>query len=314
MPDISNSHTVPGLEPTSSTVLSAFIKVLKTSAIAGASTAILALLAVYAFQSKIIYPAALNGGHGRVSTPDEYGLPYEAVDLHTKDGETLKSYLLLHDKNDPSYTNKTVMILSPNAGNIGHFLPVVKYIFNALNYNVFIYSYRGYGRSTGSPSEFGLKVDADTAMEFVGKHSQLSESSLVCYGRSIGGAVAIYIAYKFPDQVSGLILDNTFLSIPKVIPYIFPVLGPFSFLCHEKWPSEEYMKQVPASIPVLFLSAKKDEIVPPAHMKKLRALSKSTQKVWREFDDAHHNDSIAASGYWDAFYDFMCDAVSPVGR
>ncbi|QPG75988.1 hypothetical protein FOA43_003374 [Brettanomyces nanus] len=298
----------------SSPVFSTFLKFIKTSAIVGASAAVLALVALYAYQSKIVYPSGLNNARVKVSTPDEYGLPYRAVNLRTRDGETLQSFLLLHDKDDPGYSNKTVLVLSPNAGNIGHFLPVVKYIYKSLNYNVFIYSYRGYGKSTGYPSEHGLKIDADTAMEFISHHPQLSQSSLVCYGRSIGGAVAIYMAYKFPTLVSGLILDNTFLNIRKLIPYIFPLLKPVAFLCHEVWPSEEYMKQIPPQIPVLFLSAKNDEIVPPAHMKKLKELSKATQKVWKEFDDAHHNDTITCSGYWEAFYDFMHDMVTPVGR
>lgn len=297
-----------------SALLSGLGKFLKTSVVVGTATAAAALIALYAFQKKIIYPSALNDGHGKVATPDEYGMPYESVDLKTKDGETLQSFVLLQDKENPQYTNKTVLILSPNAGNIGQFMPIVRYIYEALRYNVFIYSYRGYGHSTGQPSEQGLMIDADTAMEYIASNKQLAESSLVVYGRSIGGAVAIYIASQHSDQVSGMILENTFLSLPQVVPYLFPILTPFTFMVHEKWPSEDRMPEIPARIPALFLAGQKDEVVPPDHMRKLYELSKSTNKVWREFKDAHHNDTLAAPGYWDDFYNFLYTDVTPVGR
>ncbi|QOU19000.1 hypothetical protein BRETT_004221 [Brettanomyces bruxellensis] len=289
-------------------------KLAKTSVIAGASVAAIGLAALYVFQSKVVYPAGLNGSRDKVSTPDEYGLPYQSVDIHTDDGETLKSYLLLHDSTSPDYSNKTILVLSPNAGNIGNFLPVVKYIYEVLNYNVFIYSYRGYGHSTGTPSEKGLKLDADAVIKYIEQSEQLSRSSVVCYGRSIGGAVAIYIVAKYPTIISGLILDNTFLSIRKVIPYLFPFLRPFTFLCHEIWPSEDYMKTIPAGIPVLFLSAGKDEIVPPSHMQTLYDISKSSSKTWKKYKNAHHNDTITFPKYWEDFAEFMTQQVTPIGK
>jgi len=298
----------------SSTFISIVWKLAKTSVIAGVSVAVIALTALYAFQSKIVYPSGLNGGRKNVSTPGEYGLPYQSIDIHTEDGETLKSYLLLHDSTSPDYANKTILVLSPNAGNIGNFLPVVKYLFEVLNYNVFIYSYRGYGHSTGTPSEKGLKLDADAVVKYIENSEQLSKSSVVCYGRSIGGAVAIYIASKYPSAISGLILDNTFLSIPKVVPYLFPFLRPVTFLCHEIWPSEEYMKTIPAEIPVLFLSAGKDEIVPPSHMESLYDISKSSAKIWKKYKNAHHNDTITFPGYWEDFAEFMTEQVTPIGK
>ncbi|KAG7731640.1 hypothetical protein KL948_002573 [Ogataea haglerorum] len=175
---------------------------IKISFVIGSTVAVAALLGIYSYQNSIIYPSGLNGARDHVDTPAEYGLTYEDLTLRTKDGETLRGYLLLHDKNSVDYTNKTVMILSPNAGNIGHFLPVVKYIYEQLRYNVLIYSYRGYGKSTGTPSEKGLKIDADTVMEYVASHRQLAESSLVLYGRSLGGARAQGHSAHLSDSVA----------------------------------------------------------------------------------------------------------------
>ncbi|KAG7805816.1 hypothetical protein KL921_005247 [Ogataea angusta] len=286
---------------------------IKISFVIGSTVAVAALLGIYKYQGSIIYPSGLNGARDHVDTPAEYGLAYEDLSLKTKDGETLNGYLLLHDKNSIDYTNKTVMILSPNAGNIGHFLPVVKYIYEQLRYNVLIYSYRGYGKSTGTPSETGLKIDADTVMEYVASHTQLAESSLVLYGRSLGGAVTLYIAAHYANLVAGIILENTFLSVRKVIPHIFPILSPFRALCHEIWASEDEIVRIPDTIPILFLSALEDEIVPPEHMRTLYELSKSKNKTWKAFAGAHHNDTIVQPKYWDYFYEFMRN-INPVEK
>lgn len=85
----------------------------------------------------------------------------------------------------------------------------------------------------------------------------------ILYGQSIGGAVAIDLAHRNPQavsnppsllsspflaskpltvltQITALIIENTFMSLPRLIPTAMPWLGPFSFLCHEKW--ESYLK------------------------------------------------------------------------
>ena len=284
------------------------------------SVAVLSLAALYIFQRKLVYPSYLNEARVTVDTPDKFDIPYESIDINTSDGEILQSYLMLHDIDDVNYTNKTVLILSPNAGNIGMFLPVVNYIYRTLNYNVFIYSYRGYGKSTGSPSERGLKLDADAVMKFISSHKQLSQSSIIAYGRSIGGAVAIYIASVYGHQISALILENTFLNIHKVIPHIFPFLKPVSWMCTEFWNSEEAIKRIRPDLPCLFLAGTQDEIVPPEHMKMLYDLVSSDSDeerkactVWREFK-AHHNDTIVAPGYWETWAQFAKEMVIPVGN
>lgn len=292
----------------------------KTSMWLVGTVSIVSLSALYFFQRKLVYPSSLNNARDIVDTPDKYGMPYEHIDITTEDGETLHSYLMLHDPDSKDYTNKTVLILSPNAGNIGQFLPVAKHIFVNMKYNVFIYSYRGYGLSTGTASEVGLKKDADAVMKFIEKHPQLSHSSVVTYGRSLGGAVAIYITAKYGNQIAGMILENTFLNIPKVIPHIFPFLKPVSFMCTEYWDSENDIRLIKPDIPCLFLSGTEDEIVPPQHMKKLyetvgeaNGSARNVVKVWREFK-ANHNNTIVAPGYWDTWEQFIIEMVIPYGK
>jgi pimeloyl-ACP methyl ester carboxylesterase len=58
-----------------------------------------------------------------------------------------------------------------------------------------------YGKSTGSPSEKGLKIDAETAIQYIFGREELRNSPLILYGQSLGGAVAIYLAEKHQDKV-----------------------------------------------------------------------------------------------------------------
>lgn len=288
--------------------------ILKLIAKIGVSVAGLIMGGLYFYQGKLIYPSGLNDGRGYCATPDEYDMPnYELVELDTVDGETLQCYLLKQDANSPNYRNKTVLMLSPNAGNIGHALPIVAIFYKNFGYNVFIYSYRGYGKSTGNANEAGIKTDADTVMEYLMKDKQYLESSLVLYGRSLGGAVAIYLAATQSSNVSALILENTFLSIRKTAPHIFPFLKHLTFFIHQIWDLESLVPKIPAHIPVLLMSARKDEIVPPSHMDKINELLKSNDKTMYKYENSTHNDTVTQESYWERIQIFIRDKVNPVG-
>lgn len=278
------------------------------------SLAVLVLVALYTYQSNLIYPASLNEGRGHCALPSEYDMSnFELLHLQTEDGEILQCYLLKHNRNSSSYRNKTILILSPNAGNIGHSLPIVSIFYKNFGYNVFIYSYRGYGKSTGTPSEKGLKIDAQRIMKYLMSDEQYRESSNILYGRSLGGAVALYIAANMSIAVQGVILENTFLSIRKTVPYIFPFLRYFTSFVHQKWDLESLMEKVPSRIPLLMLSGRNDEIVPPSHMDTLFALSRSEDKTMYTFDNCLHNDTILQEDYWAKVHDFIINKVNPVG-
>lgn len=91
-------------------------------------------------------------------------------------------------------------------------------------------------------------------------------------------------------QIRALILENTFLSLPRMVPHALPLLGPFvsrpgillyrinrlqSFLCHQKWDSATRILTIPARTPILMLSGQQDEVVPAEHMKELWDIAKS---------------------------------------
>jgi fermentation-respiration switch protein FrsA (DUF1100 family) len=106
-----------------------------------------------------------------------------------------------------------------NAGNIGYRLPIAKILGDDLRCNVLMLQYRGYGLSSGNPNEKGLNIDAQTGLDIRQRHD-LRGTRIVIYGQSIGGAVAIGLAARNQKQgdVAGIVLENTFTSIKKLIP------------------------------------------------------------------------------------------------
>lgn len=99
-------------------------------------------------------------------------------------------------------------------------MPIAKAVQDTLHCNVFMLEYRGYGLSTGTPDEAGLKIDAQTGLDYLRQRAETSDDSFVVYGQSLGGAVAINLVATNQEQgdIRGLILENTFLSIRKLIP------------------------------------------------------------------------------------------------
>ncbi|KAF1344054.1 alpha/beta hydrolase BEM46/Esterase/lipase/thioesterase [Delphinella strobiligena] len=263
--------------------------------------------ALYYFQNELIYPRNIpSGARTEVPRPARFGLvDSEELSLATPDGETLSAFLI-KPENKSHARNITVMMFHGNAGNIGHRLPIARVLANDLYCNVLMLQYRGYGLSTGNPNEQGITIDAQTGLDYIRQREDLKNTRIVLYGQSLGGAVSIKLAANNQDKtdIAGMILENTFLSIQKMIPSVMPYAKFLTPLCHEVWPSENMIPQI-KGIPILFMSGLRDEIVPPAHMKCLYELYQSGPKVWKELPHGDHNSSVAEVGYFNFVDDFL---------
>ncbi|KAJ1844485.1 bem46 protein, variant [Coemansia sp. RSA 2708] len=295
--------------------------------IAGVGLGTLALAIVWVFQRDLVYPAAFPAqSRERVSLPSQFGMPhFDDIRLETPDKVVIRGYLIKQATDEETKRAPTLIYFHANAGNMGHRLPIAKMIYDSVKCNVFMLSYRGYGLSDGRPSEAGLRTDAVTALEFIRSHPLTANTKLVAYGQSIGGAVAIDIVAAHEAEFAGLVLENTFLSIPKLIPNVLPILKHVTFLASEKWDSEAAVQRI-ASVPILFLSGLQDELVPPPHMRQLFALAsqaESSEKprvTWNEFPRGNHNDTCVQPTYYDCIAAWWRDTVDqadpyvPTGR
>jgi len=331
---------------------------------AGLSTVGFGLL--YYGQNYLIYPSAFPpGSRTEVPIPTDFGLSYQDVELVTPDNVKIKCYLMTQksqeinlasmtehgvatpvDKTDEVFasTRPTLIMFHGNGGNMGHRVPLAKVFYVKLRCNVLMVSYRGYGHSQGTPSETGLQLDAQTALDYLLDHDVLSNTPIILYGQSIGGAVSIHLASQNRKSIRALILENTFMNLPSLIPTALPVLSPFAFLCHQKWESAQKLPSIPATTPILMLSGLKDEVVPKEHMKGLWEIIKNRRRSagdvsiisetvdealdkngegkaeevagaigksrYVEFENGSHNDTCVQPGYWTAIAEFIASLGS----
>jgi abhydrolase domain-containing protein 13 len=285
-----------------------FFSYLRLPVLASSFLAALGSGLLYFKQNEIIYPRNLPpGARTEVPEPKDFQIDdSEALHIQTPDNESLHAYLL-RAPNVALRKNITVLMFHGNAGNVGHRLPIGKFLSESLGCNVFMLEYRGYGLSTGTPDERGLAIDAQTALDYIRARSELRDTKLVIYGQSLGGAVAIRLLEDNQKEgdIAGVILENTFTSIRKLIPTAFPPAKYISRLCHQLWPSDETLARITTDIPILFLSGLKDEIVPAHMMKTLYDICKVKLKLWKAFPNGHHNDTVAEPGYFGAIWTFL---------
>ncbi|GAA6054362.1 hypothetical protein JCM3770_003337 [Rhodotorula araucariae] len=270
--------------------------------------------ALYVWQCRVIYPASVPAGsRSHVPRPDEFAMPdYDDVQLVAPDGVKIRAFVIPYARDGAKPSDRpTVLLLHANAGNVGHRLPIAKVFWDRMRCNVVALSYRGYGHSEGSPSERGIKLDAQTALDHILSHPELEKTQIFVYGQSIGGAVAIFLASQNAQRVKGLIIENTFLSLPNLVPHVLPFLRPFvPFLLHQIWPSERYIATLPEDLPVLFLAGSRDELVEPGQMKGLWERCGSKVKEWREFQYGTHNDTCVQPHYFANIASFIAAHTS----
>jgi fermentation-respiration switch protein FrsA (DUF1100 family) len=144
------------------------------------------LVLVFLFQSHLVFFPGT--GREAVLTPQSYGMRFESLQIQTADGETLHGWWVPAED-----ARGVVLFFHGNAGNISHRLDYLQ-MFHRLRYSTLIVDYRGYGKSTGTPSEAGTYRDAEAAWEHV-RHARLARpQDVVIAGESLGGAVATWLA------------------------------------------------------------------------------------------------------------------------
>jgi uncharacterized protein len=225
------------------------------------------------------------------ATPAELGLAYEEVYINTKDFVTLHGWLIHARPNASQLSsyNANLIFLHGNAGNIGDRLGKIE-LFHQLGLNILIIDYRGYGKSTGRPSEKGMYNDALAAYDYLVKRPDIAARPIVAYGASLGGAAAIDLATK--RSLSHLIIDSSFSSAADMAKIIYPSIP--SFLIKTKLDSITKVQKV--LIPKLFFHSSEDEVVPIALGEKLYDASpepKEFVKISGSHNDGHiHSEKL----------------------
>jgi pimeloyl-ACP methyl ester carboxylesterase len=211
-----------------------------------------ACAALYFNQRSLIYfpvPGAGAPGADRVTVENE--------------GESLHIW---HVGSGTPGTRQAIVYFGGNAEDVAQNIPLFKTIFAQTP--VYLVNYRGYGGSTGSPSEQALFADALAVFDYV--HAKHADVSVI--GRSLGSGVAVYVAAM--RDVKKMVLITPYDSLENVARAVYPAF-PISLLLKDKFASNTRIGGL--KIPVLFILAENDNVVPRANSEALIALFPATQ-------------------------------------
>lgn len=219
-------------------------------------------------------------------TPDLIGLVFESVEFTTSDGTKLSGWFIPVEKN-----SDVILFCHGNAGNISHRLESIR-IFHKLGYSIFIFDYRGYGRSAGSPSEKGTYLDVEAAWNYLVNDRKVQSEKIIVFGRSLGGAIAAWLAQN--HQPRALIVESTFTSIKDIGAELYPIL-PIKLLVRMDYNTMKYLQQV--ACPVLIIHSPDDEIVPFNHGRQLFTCAKKP-KTFLVISGSHNEGFLSAGEHY----------------
>lgn len=183
----------------------------------------------------------------------------------------------------------TLVMAHGNAGNLSHRLPMITALRD-VGFHVFMFDYRGYGRSEGSPNEEGVYRDGRAAFDYVAARNDVDSASIILLGTSLGGAVAVDVATH--RKTAGLVLESTFSSAKDVARVAYPFL-PAQFIMRSEFDSEEKIRTI--RIPTLFIHGDQDSIIPISLGRKLFNAA-NEPKQFHTILGADHNDIFWVGG------------------
>lgn len=232
-----------------------------------------------------------------ISTPAAVGLEYEDVFFSAQDGVTLHGWFV------PGASDLTILWLHGNAGNISHRVDNLRLLNQKLGINVFIFDYRGYGQSEGTPSETGTYLDAEAATDYL--RSRLDDPRLRVFGRSLGAAIAVETARR--RRVDAVILESPFTSVEAMNRRAHPVLSsfiPVGAIVQSRYDSLSKIGEV--TCPILVMHGDQDVVVAFDMGKELFDAANEPKQFYT-IEGAGHSDTYTVGGkaYFDAMARFL---------
>ncbi|MCR4339466.1 MAG: alpha/beta hydrolase [Gemmatimonadaceae bacterium] len=234
--------------------------------------------------------------------PAELGLDIDRVELSTSDGVTLVAWVARAEQpQSGELTPRWLIICHGNGGNIAAPGRMRQYAaLRRLGLNVLAFDYRGYGESSGAPSESGLYADAEAAYRYLRERLAVPPDRILLFGHSLGSAVAIDLAARAP--IGGLIVEGALTSVVDRAQEIYP-WAPVRWLPFSRFAGLEKVGRV--SAPKLFLHATADAIIPIAHGRRVyeAAIGPKTFVELR----GGHNDAFAVDSarYFGSIAEFL---------
>jgi uncharacterized protein len=221
---------------------------------------------------------------GIAETPDGAGLDYLDLELETEDGELLHGWWI----GAQSEASGHLLLCHGNAGNVGDRV-LHAALLTAAGFDVLLFDYRGYGRSSGRPSEEGTYRDARAALRRLLKQPGVDPGRVVYLGESLGGAVALDLALDRPPLA--LVLLSAFTGVRELGRLHYPFVP--ASVVPDAYPALRRIHELDA--PLLVLHGDRDEIVPLSHARALFQAAPGPKRV-HVFAGRGHNDLVPLAG------------------
>ncbi len=248
----------------------------------------------------VFFPSSYPAGYWH---PQIAGLHVEDVWLTTADAVKIHGWFVPHDS-----AAANLIMAHGNGGNLSDRLEWLTLLHEHIPANLFMFDYRGYGRSAGKPSEDGCYRDAEAAHDYLrGKFPALP---IIAHGHSLGGAVMIELACR--RALQGLIVESSFTHARDMARLMFGPL-PVYWLAKMKWASIDKVSRL--TIPKLFLHGDRDGVIPYALGQQLYAHA-AEPKQFVTLPGADHNDTYLVGGerYFQAVKNFVLANANAAGE
>ncbi len=246
------------------------------------------------------------------ATPEAMGLPFEDVIFTAADSVKLHGWFIPAPRTQTPTGARpfTFIMFHGNAGNISHRIDWAKLYRDRLGVNVFLFDYRGYGRSEGQPTEKGTYLDGDAAVAAMLARPDVDPARIVLAGHSLGAGVATETALRHPP--AGLVLESPFTSVADMAKQAIPFL-PVGLFLTTRYETERKIAKV--GCPVLVIHGDQDEVIPFEQGIKVYEAAPRPKTFFR-LHGAMHNDTYLAGGepYVQAYVRFLASLEAKLPR
>jgi len=216
--------------------------------------------------------------------PADLGLEAEELGIETDDDERLHGWWI----RAAAPSRGHILFCHGNGGNVGDRVENARLLSDA-GFDVLIFDYRGYGRSSGRPTEEGTALDARAAQSALVGRAGVEAARVLYLGESLGAAVALGLALEAPPR--GLILQSAFTSVRDVAAEHYPFLP--RFLLPDAYPSARRIGWL--RCPLLVLHGVADETVPASQGRSLFEAAPEPKRL-DLLPGVGHNDLASGAG------------------
>ncbi len=207
-------------------------------------------------------------------------LAHEDVYFNSADETRLHGWYVEHPR-----PKAVILYCHGNGTHVAHLAEFLREMRDEFQVSVFVFDYRGYGRSAGRPAERGILEDSEAAQEWLAKRAGLDKKDIVLMGRSLGGGIALHLAAK--NGARAVILQSTFTSLHDAAAANYPWV-PVRRLMKNRYDAISWLSRY--SGPLFLSHGTADRIIPFAHGQKLFAAATGPKEFF-EFTGGDHNDA-----------------------